>query len=67
MRHIDRRKSVVTARGKGGRGRWNWAMGTQREFAWGDGSTMQCADDAYWVYYLKPVWFCKPVSAQYFQ
>ena len=46
--HIDTYNSVVTARGKGGWGgggggrrvgKWGW-----RDFAWGDGPTMQHED-----------------------
>ena len=63
----DADNSMVTARGKGGGNRRRLAKGRkrgQRDFAWGSGSTVQCADAVLLSLHLKPVLFCESISPQ---
>ena len=39
-------------------------MGMGRDFALGDGHTMQCSDDVLLICTLETVWFCEQISPQ---
>ena len=45
-------------------GKEGGGMRMEKDFAWGDGLTMQCADDVLLSYTFETYWFCKPMSPQ---
>lgn len=49
--------------GVGGGGQRGSEMEIERDFAWGNGHKVQCAD-FYWAVHLKTVWFCESVSCK---